>query len=241
MMVGIPPTWPSSGHWLHLIHGPSTSSEALRAFVTAHAAREQFARNADRVLTSWTSRSAILGLWNERKLARSFERWVELEQEYIGLLPTDVITDSSRGQETEAALAESVACWSDSSRLMEAICQSQGIQYLHLLQPTLHDPGSKLLSAEEQEQGVGKGGFSPLVERGYELLRAEGAELRRKGVPFVDTSRIFADVSETLYYDRAHFGRAGNLILADHIVTELLNRLRSGTAPEGQAAAGSTR
>jgi hypothetical protein len=63
------------------------------------------------------------------------------------------------------------------------------------------------------------------VLEGYPLLRGAGAELAARGVPFLDASRTFADVRETLYFDACHFGPEGNRILAEAIAEAFLARL----------------
>ena len=43
------------------------------------------------------------------------------------------------------------------------LCEPRGILYLHVLQPTLHDPGSKPITPEEQEKGIGDDLLKPAV------------------------------------------------------------------------------
>ena len=46
------------------------------------------------------------------------------------------------------------------------------------------------------------------------------------GIEFLDASRVFQDVEETLYYDPCHFNEEGNLILAEAIAPAFLAVIR---------------
>jgi lysophospholipase L1-like esterase len=126
-----------------------------------------------------------------------------------------------------------VTNWAQSSLSIDAMCRARGIAYLHVLQPNLHDEGSKPLTAEERRTGTAWPAWIEGAREGYPRLRAQGAALREKGIHFVDGSMIFRDVTETLYYDAGHFNEAGNVILARAIAAALqgeidLTRVGSG-------------
>ena len=117
----------------------------------------------------------------------------------------------------EDAVREGVASWMRSSESLRALCAGRGIHYLHVLQPTLHDEGSKVPTAEERQKGAGRDDWMLGVRVGYPLLREAGRELAARGVAFHDATGVFKDVRETLYYDFCHFGARGNAILAESI------------------------
>ena len=91
-----------------------------------------------------------------------------------------------------------------------------------MLQPTLHDPGSKPLTEEEKEFDAIEGVWKQAVLRGYPLLRERGAALAEHGIDFYDASFVFRDVEETLYFDRCHFEPPGMILLVDSITERLL-------------------
>jgi hypothetical protein len=107
---------------------------------------------------------------------------------------------------------------------MKELCDARDIYYLHCLQPTLHDPGAKIVS-EEESKFVGAPGWKDGVLAGYPLLRQRGEELVQRGVSFVDTSRCFAGVADTLYYDACHFHAPGNRVLSEAIADAFLAHL----------------
>jgi len=120
-------------------------------------------------------------------------------------------------------LALGVRAWAESSRSLRAVCESRGIRYMHVLQPTLWDEGSKPMSAEERAISHPNDRWLVASRDGYPLLRAEGQRLAGEGLHFVDASRAFADVQETLYFDPCHFGEKGNRILSEILVRHFLD------------------
>jgi hypothetical protein len=92
---------------------------------------------------------------------------------------------------------------------MAAMCRARGIVYIHVLQPTLWDRNSKPLTAHERELDAREIGWTTPVRTGYPELRKRGAQLREKGVEFLDGSQAFACVQDELYYDHCHFVAAG--------------------------------
>jgi lysophospholipase L1-like esterase len=106
--------------------------------------------------------------------------------------------------------------------MLDSICRGRSIPFLHVLQPTLHDPGSKVATAEEIEKGTLHPRWHEGVVLGYPMLRQAGAELAREGVPFLDLSMLFSDRTDTIYFDGCHFGQKGNELLARRIAAAIL-------------------
>jgi hypothetical protein len=121
----------------------------------------------------------------------------------------------------------SVKCWEESSRTLRALCEARGILYLHVLQPTLHDVGSKVLTPEEVADGHALESWIEGVHTGYPLLRIAGERLRAGGEDFLDATHLFAPVKEKIYFDCCHFGETGNRMLGELIAAELLRRLHA--------------
>ena len=116
--------------------------------------------------------------------------------------------------------------WRQSSLQMHHLCAGMGIEYYHFLQPNQYDPGSKPLSSEERRNFFREDHpYRPGVIEGYPLLREVGVELRRQGVEFYDTSRIFTDTEETLYVDDCcHYNWKGLGIFVQHIMKAIKER-----------------
>jgi hypothetical protein len=132
-----------------------------------------------------------------------------------------------------ACIEVMVTNWEQSSRSIDAMCRARDIAFLHVLQPSLHDEGSKPITAEERRTGTTWPAWVEGVRVGYPRLRAQGAVLRESGIDFLDGTMVFRDVTETVYYDAAHFNEAGALLVARAIAAAVQNevdlpRLASG-------------
>jgi hypothetical protein len=125
-------------------------------------------------------------------------------------------TSFSSGDELRREL---VAVWRRSSLQMDRLARGFAVEYYHFLQPNQYDPGSKRLTAGERSGAFDTSSpFRGLVAQGYPLLRSAGVELQREGVHFVDLSREFSAVDETLYIDTCcHLNRAGIRRLVERI------------------------
>ena len=168
-------------------------------------------------------RSALAGRLLLARCSALQERFDELDARYqkltqerpMKLPPAEVEAT------TQAALQQAVDGWRDSSRVMADLCRERGIPFIHVLQPTLHDPGAKPITELERRRGFDASGPDERILAGYPRLRAAGAELVEAGVHFVDASRLFADDERTLFFDRCHLEHVGNLELAQLLAREI--------------------
>jgi hypothetical protein len=129
-------------------------------------------------------------------------------------------------------LASTSDLWVRCSIQLNQLLTPGRMAYLHVLQPNLHVAGSKVLTTQEQESiRMRAGNFSKPIREGYPALVRRGQELRGAGVRFLDLSRLFSDVSETVYSDDCgHFNEHGNAILTRAIAVELRELLESKLA-----------
>ncbi|MFT4539881.1 MAG: hypothetical protein ACI841_003965 [Planctomycetota bacterium] len=105
---------------------------------------------------------------------------------------------------------------------MHGLCESVGSEVCVFLQPTLHDVESKPVTEDEQAKCIPPEGPDPSITIDYDMLRERGKRLAAKGIQFVDTSYLFEDIETTWCYDRAHFTRRGNKLLAKRIAQVML-------------------
>ncbi len=228
-VLGMQPTWPSIGHWTQAHLGGRPDAQAVDHLVDMEMLQREAQSLSDHVLGWELHHSSILGRLYLSRLGTIRFRWSLVQEAYIEhALTTD---QGKKNQpfgvppETEDALGDVIENWFESSVSMQHLCEPRGILYLHVIQPTLHDPGSKLITPAEREKGIGAKGMDPDVVKGYEMMRARVEDLKGAGVTVLDATRIFADNAETLYYDNCHVGRKGNEILAEHIYTALAETL----------------
>ena len=174
--------------------------------------------------------SAIYGLFRRYQLARLLS---EIDRAHARLLESkDVRYDFERSgpaygpigfQELLTDIADS---WSASSVTMQAVANAAGADYHHFLQPNQYLPGSKTLTdAERSLPNHPREEYARIVSLGYPLLIEHGAELAGRGVPFHDTSKIFADRPDTIYRDACcHYNELGNQILAAYVHDRIVKR-----------------
>lgn len=226
---GSHPSFPSAAHWAHLAVWSTSDRDAIDEMLEI--------RRTQRAIEAWGAftldwrldRSCVLGKLALHRMYKLRHVIVDQFAAYAKLLSERQNTVALRGPalaggEVEAVEA-SVQCWKESSRCLADLCRARGIVYLHVLQPTLHDTGSKPLTAKEIANGKASEPWIRGVKLGYPLLRREGLDLRRLGVDFIDASGLFEKRTDDLYYDACHFVRAGHELLAEKIAPELLESL----------------
>jgi len=121
--------------------------------------------------------------------------------------------------------------WMRASLAMHQLAVSNGIPYLHFLQPNQYVPGSKPLTAAERANAwLEDHPYRRGVEAGYPLLVRRGRELGARGVSFHDLSGIFRGSERSLYADTCcHVNAEGYAIVAAEIGREVA--LALGRAP----------
>jgi len=221
----IPVSYPSFGHWVFLsqqepLDGRSLDllAEARRLELEATELHESL--EGTPILASIITGRRALGRLNALQAS-----WAETQSRLVDHLKRKKSggPDDARSRQDlrfTDPVEEAVAVWTRSSRQMHLLCQANGARYLHVLQPTLHDEGSKPVHPQERERGM-TGGLDETVSRGYDRLREEGQALKAEGIEFIDGSLLFEDVEDPLYYDRCHFNRKGNLLVLAAILRQL--------------------
>lgn len=109
--------------------------------------------------------------------------------------------------------------WAESSFQMHAIAGARGIRYFHFLQPNQYIDGSKPMDAAERRVAIrADHPYAVNVRRGYPVLRELGEDLVRRGVAFVDLTRIYEKTREVLYRDNCcHVNAAGQRLVVEAI------------------------
>lgn len=223
---GLHPVQPAAGQWLPLLGGAEAERAQRDAVVVA---RARLLEALDAALASARLSSAVLGAPLIGEARRRDRELVAAEEALVAAASERALAG---GGPVGPALAEGVdaldacvALWSDASRSLRDLCAGRGVTYVHLLQPTLHDVGSKPLSDEEHASGGAAAVWIEAAREGYPRLRAAGEALRAEGVPFTDASGVFEGVETTLYHDACHFRRPGHELLAEVVAGAVLGAL----------------
>lgn len=220
---GVHPLLPHWPMWGRLASGRTFGPEALHELGTMSAMRTRIAELQDD--DSACASSAVLGTLWRRRAEAMHARFVAAQERFVAALgrgDAGSTDDPARGPTfTGDALAECVRGWEASSRSMQALCASRGVAYLHVLQPTMHDAGSKPLTDDEKARGKADASWIEGAKLGYPMLRDAGARLAASGVAFADLSRLFEDERETAYVDCCHFRGPSMQRFAKRIAEEL--------------------
>ncbi len=233
------PLFPSLSHWAYLSNTGLTDPRAVDILVELRATQKTTGRLARRADALGFEHSALLGELALAVLGRFRNQSVELQQQFAMTAKAEsAASPTLHGPDYPAGTAERfdmmVRSWFECSRSIDAMCRARGIPFLHVLQPTLYDEGSKPMSEEERRTAGASDEWVEGVHEGYPRLRAQGEKLRASGVDFVDLSMAFRDVTKTLYFDACHFNAAGNFILAREIAAAVQRDIDLPQLPSGR-------
>jgi hypothetical protein len=248
---GTNPLYPSFPIWGSIVQDfGAVDADALDKTLELWQLRGRVQELVDRALRWKLYESALLGRMTLVRLAAYMDRRNELQgaisAKAMFTAPRSKLRRQMQGPDfdadRDAAIRQCARNWYESSLSLHALCKSRGAVYLHVLQPTYHDPGSKPLTDVERALDPGPDAWRPGVQLGYPLLRQRAKELAENGVHVLDATRAFADAHETLYYDACHFQKRGNEILERLIAQYFIDHvLQVPTPAEGDVAASTPR
>jgi hypothetical protein len=236
---GTNPSYPSFSTWGELVQSSGAWSPAeLDSMLALRHWRDSAREFATRALKWNLHDSCIGGLAIQARLDTLLRRRSELD---AALHRSQARFGSSTGMNRQVngpefmhgaadVFDECARNWYESVLSIQALCEARNITYLHVLQPTLYDPGSKPMSAEELALPSGPVVWKEAIAAGYPILRARAAVLERSGVHFLDASQAFADVHETLYVDACRFTPRGAELLGQKIAAHFVERELSTTS-----------
>ena len=174
-------------------------------------------------------RSSILGGLSLRRVDRLNGQFARLQEELVETSGNSGVDRQLGGgdfdRDPEAVTSAGVTTWFESSLSIDALCRARGVEYLHVLQSTINDEGSKPLSQEELALDRGPDAWRAGPRMGYARLRELGQRLSERGVHFLDASGVFQETEATIYIDACHVNDAGNEILSAAIAPAFLEML----------------
>jgi hypothetical protein len=227
---GTSAVYPSIPHWGALASNGMADRQALDFAVEGRSKQKELIATANRALDRHYEWSAWLSAITRSSLIRLKKESDAGYSAYVKAMRKGTAEIVLRGPRFESEIENSpvrrgALMWQQSSLSLHGLCQSRGIYYLHVLQPTLHDVGSKPLTADEQRTGAAADTWIDGVHKGYPLLRIAARGLIAKGENYLDATQVFAGIERTLYFDACHFGPDGNQVLATRIGEEFLKHL----------------
>ena len=219
-------------HWPQYV--PVAGRRAQSDEVTALAAelrslQGSLERTADQALERGFLGSAVLGRLTVARVGKLGARCGALQDEITQALAAESDFDPTLGPRFEQGRGPALDLiadgWVEASLQIDALAKAHGLLYLHVLQPTLHDPDSKPLTENEIERGKLKPSWKQGVIDGYPRLREEAARLTERGVLFLDATDTFKTLEDESYYDGCHFRGPGMVMFAERVAAELLRML----------------
>jgi hypothetical protein len=227
---GANPLYPSLAHWAKATKGIRADPEMVGYL---HDLRES--QDRAREFGEWFLRT---GLWRSSflehvaslrldRLRRRYVRDYATLMGYIAERPKEAETSGPEFPKDDEGIAEMILrSWTENSISLAGMCGERGIAFVHVLQPTLLDEGSKPLTQKEIDGGTAVPEWGVGVRKLYPRMREAGPKLAERGVAFFDMTRVFQDHPEDIYYDVCHFKERGNEILAVAVAEALLKVLK---------------
>lgn len=135
---------------------------------------------------------------------------------------------SNESMTPETLTDYAVSIWRNSSLQMNKISMSNGMLYIHVLQPDLYYAGSKILTPTEKKRAPvvdtpDNGSYQQLAQQGYPKLVQIGRDDLRYQERFVDLTQLFVHERENIYLDNSHYNEKGNTLFAEAIAKEVIS------------------
>jgi hypothetical protein len=207
------PNHPAFFLWGPVATADTIDREAVDLLLDMRSEQRHARELADRFESYGLSNSAVLSFVCLERMRATRQRFYDARNTQLEWVKTHGREKISAGPpfdaELDRVLELSVRNWAESSLSLHALCAARSIHYVHVLQPTLYDEGSKPLTARERADATAPDSWIAGARAGYPLLRAEGERLRSKGVHFIDATPFFDTQKERRYKDSCHFIPAG--------------------------------
>jgi len=234
MHVGIHIAYPSYMHWAHLVNPEGKSNPlALEQIYLMNRCTTSELLLLQKVSRCRLYKSCVISYiadLYQKRLQGLFNTYQVRYARYLIKEEEVSLSRVIRGPryDSQPSMRSIVDIWKRSSLLIHNLCLGCNVPYIHILQPTLWDVGSKPLTEEEKAIGAvydSNGLWRIGVQKGYPLLRAAGEELREANLRFFDFSMIFKDTSESLYLDLCHYNFKFRKIIARKIAEIIIGEL----------------
>lgn len=218
---GAHPIYPYFPFWSTVMPSQRPDWEWAEHVHETHVNQERALAFGEWLLRSQLWRSSFLGQIGQVRFERLRGAYVDSYKhlhDYTATRPKDAeLRGPGSPANDDVAARVIVRVWEECSLGMKGICGANGIAYLHVLQPTLKDAGSKPLTEKEIAGSGADAAWIEGVERLYAHLRQGGERLSKQGVAFFDATGIFREHPEDLYVDVCHLNQRGNDLMAEAI------------------------
>jgi hypothetical protein len=133
---------------------------------------------------------------------------------------------SNESMTSEDLTDYSVSLWRNASVQMNKIATSNGILYIHVLQPNVYYIGSKIVTPMEKKNAPivaapDSESYQQLAQQGYPKLVQIGRDDLRYQEHFVDLTQLFIHEEEDIYVDNCHYNDKGSVLFAEALAREV--------------------
>lgn len=227
--AGTNPLYPSVPYWANATFGLRPEWSIVEALVDLRVAQDRAADYGRWLLSTPLWRGSFLGHLGLGLFEGLRRRYAAANDRYLEAIREGRHDNGIRGPrfpaDDEGRTRTILRGWEEASISMHAMCAAQGILYLHVLQPTLHDKGSKPLTDKEVQNSTVNPDWIVGIAHLYDPMRAAGKELAARGIPFCDATGVFRGHAEDIYVDTCHFKENGNALLAAVVAKSFLEAL----------------
>jgi hypothetical protein len=227
--AGTSPLYPSAAYWANATFGLRPEWDIVDALVDLRATQDRAAAFGGWLLATPFWRGSFLGHLGLGRFEKLRGQYALANTRYLDAIRESRHDNGIRGPRFPAddeGLARTILRgWEEASISMHAMCKAQGIAYLHVLQPTLHDKGSKPLTEKEIQNSTVNPDWIFGIAHLYDPMREAGKRFAARGIPFCDATGVFREHTEDIYVDTCHFKENGNALLAAEVAKSFLEAL----------------
>ncbi len=227
--AGTNPLYPSVPYWANATFGLRPEWAIVEALVDLRETQDRAADFGRWLLGTPLWRGSFLGQVGLGRFEGLRQRYAAANKRYLAAIREGRHDNGIRGPrfpaDDEGLTRTILRGWEEASISMHAMCAAQKILYLHVLQPTLHDKGSKPLTGNEIRTSAVDPDWIVGIAHLYDPMRAAAQRFRARGIPFCDATQVFRDHTEDIYVDTCHFKEHGNALLAAAVAKAFLEAL----------------
>jgi hypothetical protein len=184
----------------------------------------QFSGAASFKRTVWLSINRILTkiatLFQNKKSRRIFNQFLRFDPNVSHSFVPEIIESISNG-DTQKIAKDCAQDYLRLSRLAQACCQAEDVEFLNFIQPCL-SWGNKTMTPGEQEFVNNSPPMGGVQKAFYENVVSQTTEKY-----FHDLGHVFDSTPEQVYIDTGHLNQYGNFVVAEKIADQLAIKIKN--------------
>jgi lysophospholipase L1-like esterase len=184
---------------------------------------QQFNGTASFKRTVWLSINRVLSkiaaLFQTKKSRRVLNHFLRLDPNVSHSFVPEIIESISNG-DTQKIAKDCAQDYLRLSRLAQACCQAEGVEFLNFIQPSL-SWGNKTMTPGEQEFVNNSPPMGGVQKAFYEQVVSQTKEKY-----FHDLGHVFDSTPQQVYIDTGHLNPYGNFIVAEKMAVQIALKMK---------------